>query len=509
MKGRRRSVAWLTALLVAILVAWGGVTYLGRQRPAGDCAGPVTLRIAAAPAIAAAVTGVAAQGPDPCYRVEVTARESATVAEHQSDAHVWLPESTFWLRRARSLGAFEAPDRGTPVASSPVVIALTEQLARRLGWPARKVTWSRLFGGDDVPVGLPDPASDPLGLSAVLAVRTLTAREKSPRAANVAALRRISPNTVTRAADLYRSAAKKAFVTSELALRQHRGPKLVESTPDIEVPALDFPYAVLPAAPEAERQAAAKFLLTLLAPDGQRVLAAEGFRGPAAATLPGDDDLVEALTAWTGVHLSARMLGVLDVSGSMEQRVGGQTRLSATVTAIQQGVGLMLDTSEVGFWTFSTELDGDRDYRVLLSPAPLGEGQQRRRLVNELGQVRAKPRGGTGLYDTTLAAYREARQNWTAGRINVVVILTDGENEDDRSITKSELKSELGKLADPRRPLPVIYVGIGDGVNQDELTEISKVTGGRAFLSRNPSGIRQIFFTALAELSCQPPACSR
>lgn len=507
MKGRRRSVAWLTALLVTILAAWGGVTYLGRQKPADDCTGPVTLRIAAAPAIAAAVTEVASRRPDPCYRVEVAARESATVAEHQADAHVWLPESTFWLRRARSLGAFEAPDRGTPVASSPVVVALTEQLARRLGWPAKKVTWSRLFGGGDVPVALPDPASDPLGLAAVLAVRTLTAREKSPQAANVAALRRISPNTVTRAADLYRSAAKKAFVTSEQALREHSGQSLVESTPDIEVPALDFPYAVLPAAPEAERQAAAKFLLTLLAPDGRQVLETAGFRGPAAATLPGDDELVEALTAWTGVHLSARMLGVLDVSGSMEQRVGNQTRLSATVAAIQQGVGLMLDTSEVGFWTFSTELDGDRDYRVLMPPAALSE--QRQRLVSALGEVRAKPRGGTGLYDTTLAAYREARRNWTAGRINVVVVLTDGENEDDRSITKAELKSELGKLADPRRPLPVIYVGIGDGVNQGELTEISKVTGGRAFLARNPSGIRQIFFAALAELSCQPPACSR
>ncbi|MEJ3742225.1 substrate-binding domain-containing protein [Actinomycetes bacterium KLBMP 9797] len=503
----RRSVAWLTALLVAILAAWGGVAYLGRQQPAGDCAGPVTLRIAAAPAIAAAVTGVATRRPDPCYRVEVAARESAAVAEHQSDAHVWLPESTFWLRRARSLGAFEAPDRGTPVASSPVVVALAEQLARRLGWPARKVTWSRLFGGDGVPVGLPDPASDPLGLATVLAVRTLTAREKSPQAANVAALRRISPNTVTRAADLYRSAAKKAFVTSEQALRQHGGQKLVEAAPDIDVPALDFPYAVLPAAPEAERQAAAKFLLTLLAPDGQHAFQAAGFRGPAAAALPGDDDLVAALTAWTGVHLSARMLGVLDVSGSMEQRVGNQTRLSATVTAIQQGVGLMLGTSEVGFWTFSTELDGDRDYRVLMPPAPLSE--QRQRLVTALGQVRAKPRGGTGLYDTTLAAYREARRNWTAGRINVVVILTDGENEDDRSITKADLKKELARLADPRRPLPIIYVGIGDGVSQIELTEISKITGGRAFLSKNPSGIRQIFFAALAELSCQPPACSR
>ena len=37
--------------------------------------------------------------------------------------------------------------------------------------------------------------------------------------------------------------------------------------------------------------------------------------------------------------------------------------------------------------------------------------------------------GGTGLYDTTLAAYQEARRTWMPGRINIVLIATDGRND--------------------------------------------------------------------------------
>jgi hypothetical protein len=214
------------------------------------------------------------------------------------------------------------------------------------------------------------------------------------------------------------------------------------------------------------------------------------------------------LSAWTGVHLSARILGVIDVSGSMNERVpSGETRLAATIKAAQEGAGLLLDTTEVGIWLFSTHLDGDKDYQVLLPPRALSEG--RTELVNRLGAVRAKPNGDTGLYDTTLAAYQEARRNWAPGRINLVLITTDGKNDDDVSITRPQLLAELRKLNDPRRPLPILFIGIGGGIDPNELNEIADATGGRVFLSQDPSGIRQIFFTALSDLGCQPPSCRK
>ncbi|GFJ92645.1 substrate-binding domain-containing protein [Phytohabitans rumicis] len=505
---RRSPVVWLSAVLVAILAGWAAVAYLTGRDDGGDCAAPVTVRVAAAPAIAEAVTEAAGAATDPCYRVEVSARDSAAVAAAlaappSADApHAWVPESSFWLRRAKAQGAFETPDRGTSVASTPVVVAMTEQVAGRFGWPGKAVPWSALLAPNapNVPVGLPDPASDPLGVSAVIGIRALTSKAANAEATNVAALRRISPHTVTHGANLYQrlpgatdtGKTLTAFVTSEQAMLRHnrQAPEttLVPAYPDPSVPALDFPYVVLPGAGDAERQAATRFLTTLIAPPGQRILRTYDFKAPGDDALPDDDALVQLLTAWTGVHLSARLLGVLDVSGSMQEQVagGGDTRMSATVRAVQQGLGLMLDTTEVGFWVFSSKLDGDRDYRVLARPQPLGE--QRERLIAELAKVRAEPGGQTGLYDTTLAAYQDARRNWTAGRINVVVIFADGENNDPGSISRANLIAELTKLSDPRRPLPIIFIGIGGDIDQKGLTAIAKVTGAGCFSPRTPAG---------------------
>jgi hypothetical protein len=144
---------------------------------------------------------------------------------------------------------------------------------------------------------------------------------------------------------------------------------------------------------------------------------------------------------------------------------------------------------------------------VVFPSRPLSEG--RGALLGALGGIKVQPNGNTGLYDTTLAAYRDARRNWAPGRINVMLIATDGKNDDAHSISRAELIGELTKLNDPRRPLPILFIGIGGGIDPKELNDIANATGGKVFLSKEPSGIRQIFFAALAGLACQPPTCKR
>jgi hypothetical protein len=224
--------------------------------------------------------------------------------------------------------------------------------------------------------------------------------------------------------------------------------------------------------------------------------------------LPDEDALVQLLTTWTGVHLSARILGVIDISGSMNEHVGtGDTRLAATIKAAQQAVGFLLDTTEVGVWVFSTNLDGNRDYQTVFPVRSLTDG--RAALIGALGQIKVKPSGNTGLYDTTLAAYQDARRNWAPGRINVILIATDGRNDDAQSISRADLLAQLKQLNDPRRPLPILFIGIGAGVDAGELNDIAAATSGKVYLTPDPSGIRQIFFNALSDLACQPPACKR
>jgi hypothetical protein len=541
----RSPVVLLSAALAVVLTGWAAVAYVRADRGTPACVDQVRLRVVAAPLIAPALDRAARvrAGSQPCVSVEVRTSESAVVARDLADgaevADVWVPESTFWLRRARAAGAFEVAGQGTSIASTPVVLAVPDRLARRSGWPDERLTWAALVGSTarDVEVGVPDPAADPAGSAALLGVRVLADENRDSAATTTATLRALakrtfSPDTPDGSLTPGRPlpGGADAVAVTEQAVREHNAlagtDKLVAAYPEIAVPWLDLPYVVLPATRGRVRDAAAGFLTGLLTPAAQQVFTGHGFRTSAGfppavpddgrllgqerrpVPLPAEDVVTEVLTGWSGVQRSGRILTLLDVSGSMAAQVPGEgSRLEATVRAAEQGAALLLDNSELGIWTFSTKLDGDRDYREILPVGPLGP--QRRLLAERLAAVRVEPQGGTGLYDSTLAAYRDARRNWTPGRINLVLVMTDGRNEDDDSISRAELLAQLRRLQEPRQPLPIIFIGLGEDVDPAELTAIAEATGGRVFVTRQHGGIRRIFFSALADLGCQPPECRR
>ncbi|MEV6495776.1 substrate-binding domain-containing protein, partial [Actinoplanes sp. NPDC051633] len=361
-----------------------------------------------------------------------TAGSSSTAGDATFDA--WLPESTLWLRRAHDVGAFQVPAEGVSVASSPVVLALDGRTASRLGRTA--LSWRATVAAQQspVPVVLPDPATSPVGFGALVGIRALAAAAKADDTAAGAAaiMRRLAPRTVSVSGEATPApgapgAGESAVVSTEqeVLLGATGGRRRVAVYPPRAVPAPDYPYAALATRPQ--REGATAFLRALLASEGATALSGHGLRTPSGdpptaipagtgisgklyppARLPAEADTVALLNAWGGVHISSRMLAVFDVSGSMAARVPGSsdTRLSATVKAAQGGAQLLLGTSEIGVWTFSTDLDGDRDYRELVPVGPVGP--RRAKIVAELGRMRVKPNGATGLYDTTLAAYRDA-----------------------------------------------------------------------------------------------------
>ena len=87
-----------------------------------------------------------------------------------------------------------------------------------------------------------------------------------------------------------------------------------------------------------------------------------------------------------------------------------------------------------------------------------------------------KKGGGTGLYDTVLAAYREVQRDYVPGRINSVILFTDGKNENKDGISRAQLLSELKRLADPKRPVRLVIIGIGNEVDRQELEAITTAT---------------------------------
>ena len=61
---------------------------------------------------------------------------------------------------------------------------------------------------------------------------------------------------------------------------------------------------------------------------------------------------------WAQVRKSARVLMLMDVSGSMstDSGSGGRSKLDLAKTAATTALGQLVDTDQVGFWVFTTDL---------------------------------------------------------------------------------------------------------------------------------------------------------
>src|SRR5947207_8227769 len=151
---------------------------------------------------------------------------------------------------------------------------------------------------------------------------------------------------------------------------------------------------------------------------------------------------------------------------------GGALREEVLFKAATAGLNLFDDNWAVGLWVFATKLDGNIPYKELAPIGPLVS--QRNQLIGALGAVQANPKGDTGLYDTVLAAYKTVQTNWDPGKINSVIVMTDGQNDNPGGgLSLDQLVTELQKVADPKRPVQVVAIGIGTDVSRPELTRIT------------------------------------
>lgn len=469
--------------------------------------------------------------------------------------NVWLPDSSTWLMRLRKQAPGFEPGNGASVARSPVVVAVPEPVATRLEWPQKQLTWSDLLTtittGTRLRAGIVEPSRDAAGLSGLLAL-TAAANSGGNQAqqATMAALRALATGRSAVRADLiarFPRSADPASVAAGLGAAALSEEDVIEfnaAEPPVPLAALylepaplslDYPYAVMPGI-EPVRAAAAEKLFTQLgttafrdrlatlglrAPDGTW---GKGFTAPRGAPSPAGTPpasaapnsggtaaagldaaaLERVLSSWSVATQSGRMLAVIDVSGSMIERVptaNNATRMQVTLEAARRGLALFDDSWALGLWIFSTELAGGRDYRQLVEIGPLSS--QRGKVESALAGISPKRGGDTGLFDTILAGYRAVQRDWEAGRVNSVVLLTDGKNDDDNGISEAALLAELQRIADPDRPIQVVIIGIGDEVNRTELEAITEVTGGGVFVTEDPAKIGDIFLQAIA---LRPPA---
>ena len=237
--------------------------------------------------------------------------------------------------------------------------------------------------------------------------------------------------------------------------------------------------------------------------DTALVASTPGDRPASEGPTADDAALTQALGQWEHLAEPFHALVAIDTSGSMGEQASpdGSTRMDLTKAAATTAVGLFPEHDALGLWTFERNLDGDKDYRSLTPvrelSAPVGGATQRDRLGQDAQSLTFSPDGYTGLYDTTLAAYRQVLHDDAPGHLRTVIILTDGMNHDPGSIRLDELLATLKNEQDPENPVRIITVGISQDADAKVLKQIAETTGGTSHIARAPEDIEKVFVDAL------------
>ncbi|MFF5084327.1 VWA domain-containing protein [Actinoplanes sp. NPDC000266] len=484
------------------------------------------------------------------HKVQLTGLGTAPESVKVPD--VWIPDSSTWLLRLKAEAPGFAPTDQKPIAQSPVVVAMPKPIAERIGWPDKELSWGTLLNqmltSTTLNTGIVNPSLDAAGLAGLLALGQAAGSGEKAQSTKVSAIKGLANSASALRDDLLQKFPKSAD-PNDIAQSLGAAPLSEEDVVayNAEKPAvplvalylnpsplpLDYPYAVMPEV-DLQKTKVAEGLRTQLAsasfknalgaaglraPDGSfgagfsRPLGApdaspavtkpaagggENAGGTAAAGLDAST-LAQVLGSWNAITQPGRVLAVFDVSGSMKDPVpsaNNQSRALVTQKAAAAGLSMFDDKWAVGVWLFSTEMNGKKPWKQVQSIKPLASS--RTQIAGAIPQIVPKSGGDTGLYDTILAAYGEVKKTYQPGKVNSVILFTDGKEENPDGISKEKLLAELKKLNDPKEPVRLVIIGIGDGIDEPVLQQIVKVTpAGGVFIAKDPARMASIFAEAI------------
>ncbi len=206
--------------------------------------------------------------------------------------------------------------------------------------------------------------------------------------------------------------------------------------------------------------------------------------------------LAGVIDEWDQVRKKARVMLVIDVSGSMGDEADprtGATKLDLAKRAAVAALDQFQPEDEVGLRVFSTDIseDAPTDYLDLV---PIGlVSDNRAELERRIKSL--IPTQGTPLYTVTQDSYQQLLDEFDATRINAVVILSDGRNEDDRNNDLEGLLKFLrgrneGESTTPVRIFPIAYGGDAD---ESTLKRIAEATNAAAYSAIDPATIINVF----------------
>jgi Ca-activated chloride channel family protein len=456
-------------------------------------------------------------------RVEVVELDPETMVtralEGDAGFQAMAPDSSVWLGQLDEAWTTQSGEEALAVgetvrfAVSPVVIAMWEDVAREMGWPQGSISWQDLLTRAQTDPGFQwshPSTSSASGLLATLAefyagagkTRGLTIKDVQDQATldYVAALEKTvrfygegdEPAIIEQALQ-EGPGFLDAFVVQEQMVvyfntRRQGQPRLVAVYPAEGALWEDHPLALLEIAELSplHRQTFASFRDYLLSPEAQQLVLSHGYR-PANLSTP-LDSVESPLTAENGVDRSepkttlqvpnasvvqvvrdvwwytkrhTNVYLVVDTSGSMRGDKLAQAQIALDVFLEQ----IRGDVERVGLVEFSTGVD------TLVYLDELGNN--RPALLNAIGRLRAE--GDTALLDGVAEAHRRLQDLGDTERINAIVVMTDGQENNSRI----SLRSLIRELSDQSRvPVVVFCIAYGSDADIATLEAIAEPTGG-------------------------------
>lgn len=411
------------------------------------------------------------------------------------------------------------PDVGigtaTPVMSSPVVLGVRPETARRLGWDTARPTWKQIADAAarrEFTYGMTDPASSNSGFSALVGVAIALNGGSDLDPSGIEAIsgdlrKFFSAQLLTAGSSGWLSEAfarngaeVDGLVNYESVLKSlnasgQLSEPLVLVYPADGVATADYPLTLLGNASKEDRERYGKITDYLLKPEVQQEIARLTHRRPVAAGLGGDGpsdlkelpfpgalDTVDRLVAafFDRLRRPSRTVYVLDVSGSMRGgRLEDLKNALVALTGADEGFQRFHNREEVTLLPFSTKPGEPRRFTVPdTEPAPVLRQIQRFSEGLRAG-------GGTAIYDGLADAYAATKRQAAddPDRFTSIVLMTDGENTQGMDYSDFASRYRNG-LSVPG--VPVFPVLFGEA-EEDEMNELASLTGGRAFDAREQS----------------------
>lgn len=541
---RRGLRAGLIGGLAVLLAAGGGYWWWHdhRSASANACANAPTLAVS--PTLTSAFEQLTSNYADTqnksCAPIKLVSDESVITSQSVGSAQGWVPED---VSEVAAVGGLDHAS-STVVASSPVVLVYAKQVQDALDAKKTSLTGSTLtdlltakktwadLGQKWGPLRLvvPDPGTSVVGVTGFGALASLVAGNGTPttdqavftkNGANLAQIQyhvvqttklptEVPANLAAKASDDTGQgpAGPRVGLTSEYALLS------TKPTADSlrAIPLLGGASGVqIPIVNAASDPVISDFTAWLTSDAGQAKVAALGLRtkdhAPDAAMLgtvqlpdklpvaaqPNTASGVEQMRRlWTTFSRRLAITTMIDASGSMADPIPGSSvrKIDLVTQASASSWQQWPAGTTSAMFTFNADNFLTPHINLVVPQFTTGSGEAAKKVQQygeKLGQLPVG--GGTPLYQAIWTGYQFALSNYHADKANVVVVVTDGRDEDATENVNLYYLTKRLQEADKSKPIQMMYVALGPDADYPTLNKLAQETGGKAAWAKDAASL--------------------